>query len=343
MAYSNNFLGFSENEEQRTDGIYGLFKMVHKVNFTEESDDFYHENNNDHYNKQSNEDLSNVMEENERNTNFDIENFLNREAKKRVKFSTDQLQFTADDDAPFFNEQPDPLVIKNYKRKQNKSRSGSSKRPQSSSAKKPSKGKFSSLVSKVKSKKAKAYNDKGKPYARKQRPVPTQVQSKNWNNNTTASKLFSEFQKSKNESNKGNINKLNNRDLKVKQETSAQGKFYVDFFNDKGQKTGSVKMNRDLMSVQDEIENNKNKNLKTLSNSFWGNAKQKIKASSRSASKPRTRSMSRTAREENPTFSDIYRGVSNSSKKNVESSKKGPKDENKKDLKEKENLIKMLK
>lgn len=344
MAYSDNFLGFSENEEHRTDGIYGLFKMAHKVDFTEESDDFYRGNNADaHYNQHSNEDLLNVMDDNERNNNFDIENFLNRETKKRVKFSTDQLEFAADNDAPFFNEQPDPLVIKNYKRKQSRSRSASSKRPRSNSAKKPSKGKLASLVSKVKQKKAKGYNDKGRPYSRKQRPAPAQVQNKDWNSNMTVTKLFSEFKKNKNDSSKSSLNKSTNRDLKVKQELSAQGKFYVDFFNDKGQKTGSVKMNRDLLSVQDEIENTKNQNLKTLSNSFWSDAKRKIKASSRSASKPRTRSVSRSARKESPAFEEVYRGVNNENKKKSVSFMKGPKDQTNNNLKEKQNLINMLK
>ena len=337
MAYNDNFLGFSEADENRTDGIYGLFKYANKVKYHEENDDFYNEDSNDMYhNKQSNEDLFNVLDNNEKNNYFDIESFLNKESKKRVQFSSDQLEFAVDNNAPIFNEQPDPLIFKNGKRQKSKSRSASSKRPLSNSAKKPSKGKFASLVSKVRSKKQKSFNDKGKPYLRKQRPAPTQFKNKEWNDRTTISGLFSEFQKSKREVKYDNLNKSDNKDLKVRPGTSTHGKNHVDFFNNKGQKTGSLRMNRDLMTVQDQIENSKNSNLKSLSSSFWGNVSQRVKSKSRSASKPKTRSVSRTERNKTSSLGAVFWGNPSESKISQELKKNGP-------IKEKENLVKQLK
>ena len=89
MALMNNFLGFSENEDRRTDGIFGLFGSAADQPHSEDED--YGEEE-PHYmgyrHRQSNEDLLNVLDNDERNRNYSASDLTSKFARKKVTFSS---------------------------------------------------------------------------------------------------------------------------------------------------------------------------------------------------------------------------------------------------------------
>jgi hypothetical protein len=90
MALMNNFLGFSENDDRRTDGIFGLFNSAADQPQSEEDDyeeDDAHLMNYNH--TRSNEDLLNVLDNKESNRNLSVSDLYSKYAKKKVTFSTD--------------------------------------------------------------------------------------------------------------------------------------------------------------------------------------------------------------------------------------------------------------
>lgn len=343
MEVLNNFIGFAEDDEERTDGIYGLFKaQIKQDERDDQSDDSDGYNNQVYQKTKSNEDLFNLMGDDEDKFNFDT--FLNQQTQKRVTFANEQLDFRTDDIPHFINEQPDPVIIKDLRNSRSRSRSASAKkRPKS--AKKP--GFFQAAkrkVTKNSAKKAVINALKGKAYQVKNKPKKSFVNNTEWNGNTNTvgyfdskllkqRKMFDEPKEAAQSQKSG---------LKVKQESTSTGKFFVEFLNDRGNKTGSLTMNKDLHAMQEENENKFFKNIKAMTNVALG--KSPLSASkgnkSRSQSKPRQKSLSRTDRETNLELGAIYGGKSIDRKR--EDDNKTIQKKIQDNFKEKESLIKML-
>lgn len=118
MALMNNFLGFSKSEHERTDGIFGLFKAhsEHEERYDgEESDDSPQDHFYNH--KASNEDLFNVFNKREIEHDLTVQDLYDKFSRKRVTFQENQTDFAHGEIPPIINEQPDPVILTNYKRK----------------------------------------------------------------------------------------------------------------------------------------------------------------------------------------------------------------------------------
>ena len=346
MEVMNNFIGFAEEDNQRTDGIYGLFRSDDaQEEESDQSDQYDEEDGYNYEHRKSNEDLFDILEPDEQAQNFDLQDFLGQQARKKVSFAHDQLEFKTDDIPPLINEQPDPVIMTNYKPRKSKSRSASAKgRPKS--AKKPNL--FQQAIRKKRQNKAKqaVFNSlKGKAYKVKNKPKKNFVQNKGWNDNTNTvgffdSKLAKQRKLFDEPSTKSHSQKSG---LKVMQENPSAGKFFVDFMNNKGQKTGSLKMNKDLLSIQEEAENREFQNLKSLTGMLLNksrSSKSKGGSKSRSQSRPRQKSVSRLERETNTGLGAVYGGRSVDRKRDDDNRAIQKKIND--NFVEKESLIKML-
>lgn len=336
----NNFLGFAETEEQRTDGIFGLVRSkIDQYEHQNREDDDIDYQHQFYYNKASNEDLLNVMEDDEEDRH-NMRELYDRLAKKKVTFSSNTLEFRYEDIPPIINEQPDPVIITNY-RKQSRSKSGSK-----SGSRSRSWSAVKSVVSKKKAQKekinrAKKFSwkaNKGKSYKVKNKTINSENRP-TWSSNNTTTGFF------------GNIKDMKSKrpleeaptihkgtGMKVMQEHHGGGKFSIDFLNDKGNKTGTLKMHKDIASLNEEYEN---KHLNSMKVS-WTGLSNKVKGKtsrSRSASKPKIRSVSRQERETNTALGAVY--SSNFSKKGDDKTRQIEK-QVADNFKEKENLINLL-
>ena len=340
----NNFLGFSESEERRTDGIFGLFKASNE--YENEEDEELSEPDTHayatHKHNKSNEDLFNVLDNNERNRNMSASDLYNKYSQKKVTFSTDNLDFRNEDIPPLINEQPDPVVINNFRRK--KYSRSNSKKSRSNSAKKSVSWKgLSKKNQSLKAKKPQKKSNKGRPYKARPKPKQNNWGDSGWNNSTVTSGFFGRDQelKSKRPLEEPKVFQHHSKSsLKVKQESRGSGKFYVDFVNDKGQKTSSFQMNKDLMSLNDEMQNKQLQNMKYSTKALFDKKSSRSRSQNRSHSRPKQRSVSRQERETNVSLGAIY-GSKNSGRRHQDDSK-AIEQQVAKNFNEKENLIKML-
>jgi hypothetical protein len=184
---------------------------------------------------------------------------------------------------------------------------------------------------------------KGKPYKTKQKPKSIVPTSQEWNSNTVTSGFFGNLKEIRTTRPLEELKAASNsgqKVLRVTQEARGPGKFYVDFMNEKGQKTGSLQMHKDLMSLNEEMENRQLQGLKYSTKSVIDKKRSKSRSQSRSKSRPKQRSLSRQERETNLSVGAIY--STKGSDKKHQDDLRAIETQVKNNFKEKESIIKML-
>ena len=341
MALMNNFLGFSEPEEQRTDGIYGIVPGGYEgqETYPQDSDEYAEETKSMLYHKGSNQDLLNVYDpdEEEEDGGLDIQKLYNRYAKKQVTFSSNNLEFKYEDVPPIINEQPDPITLTNYRKKsrsQSKSRSHSSKRSLSAKRSAQKKKMNRAKKSNWKARKGSSYKIKNK----QKRMADNKPQ---WTTNTLTTGFFGNLKDIKSTRLLEDAPTINRGSgMKVLQEHQGAGKFFIDFLNEKGQKTGNLKIHKDIASLNEEYENRQFQSMQIGTDNFMKRKTGKKTPKSRSHSKPKQRSITRQERETNTALGAAY-GAKSNERKLMDSTKIVEK-QVQQNFKEKENLINML-